>query len=573
MKSKSVNMSEKSRSAILNILFVIVWIFIWEAISIYVGQELLVPSVFVVTSKLVSLVMTPLFWQIALMSIFRITVGFVAGTVIGVALAILTSFSKITYAFFRPVLSIIKATPIVSFIILTLVWIKGGNIPAFISFLMVFPIVLGNVFKGIEQTDRKFLEMAKVYRLPKTLIFGKIYFNSILPYLGAAATTSMGLAWKAGIAAEVLATPRFSIGTAIYNSKIYLETADLFAWSIVVIILSVILEKIIEAILGRLTPGYKKPYEEVADAKVSSAEINEEFAKKTYYPAKETTTANVPNATTTDTTYEDKTANAANKAYEAATINAANNTNAVTASNAPNATNATNATTTTYATNAVNEADLDVFDSLQTSKAHIIIDHITLEYDGTIIMKNFNETLPDRGCVCFFGVSGVGKTTLLDTIAGLKKPATGSVCSLDSKGERDAIPRLAYVFQEDRLLPWLDAIDNVRLVLHTISKKEARETAFKYLEMTGLEDAIQKFPAELSGGMKQRVNIARALSFDAKILLLDEPFKGLDTEMKLHIINLLNEYKKTGLILLVTHDKMDIEALADRVVELHKIEK
>jgi len=200
-------------------------------------------------------------------------------------------------------------------------------------------------------------------------------------------------------------------------------------------------------------------------------------------------------------------------------------------------------------------------------------------------MEKFSETLPDKGCICFFGVSGVGKTTLLDTIAGLKKPASGSVYSVDSKGMHCKMARLAYVFQEDRLLPWLSAVDNVRLVLYGGRKNKTKGTsqkqnttkdytditntnALRYLEMTGLKDAAQKFPFELSGGMKQRVNIARALAFDSKILLLDEPFKGLDMEVKHKIIDVLNDYKKTGLILLVTHDKDDIEALADRVVEL-----
>jgi ABC-type nitrate/sulfonate/bicarbonate transport system ATPase subunit len=183
-------------------------------------------------------------------------------------------------------------------------------------------------------------------------------------------------------------------------------------------------------------------------------------------------------------------------------------------------------------------------------------------------MENFHEVLPDRGCVCFFGVSGVGKTTLLDTIADLKNPASGSVYSADSNGKHCKLARLAYVFQEDRLLPWLSAVDNVALVLYEKNKMKAKEEALRYLEMTGLKDASGKFPDELSGGMKQRVNISRALAFDSKILLLDEPFKGLDMVMKHEIIAVLNDYKKTGLILLVTHDKEDIEALADRVVEL-----
>lgn len=229
-----------------------IWILIWKGISLWIDQELLIPSPEKVFLRLASLTFTSEFWMTALVSVLRISVGFVAGAAIGVILAILTSLSSIAYTFFQPVLSIIKATPVASFIILTLVWMKSGHIPAFISFLMVFPIIWGNVFKGIHQTDPHLLEMARVYRLNRKQIVKSIYFHSVLPYFTSAATTSMGLAWKAGIAAEVLSTPQFSIGGAIHSAKIYLETVDLFAWSIVVILMSVFLEYIMMRIIRKL---------------------------------------------------------------------------------------------------------------------------------------------------------------------------------------------------------------------------------------------------------------------------------------------------------------------------------
>ncbi len=251
----SIKQMDVVRKTLLRILVLAIWILIWAAISYGVGQELLVPSPLKVFVRIIQLIQTGPFWQATAVTVARITIGFAAGAAAGVLFAVLTSISPVVHAFFKPILSIIKATPVVSFIILALVWIKGGQIPSFISFLMVFPIVWGNVMKGISQTDRQLLEMAKVYRFSKAGILKKIYVNSVLPYLIPAVMTSMGLAWKAGIAAEVLSLPQFSIGTAIYNAKIYLETIDLFAWSIVVIMISVLLEKIVVTLLHKMLPG------------------------------------------------------------------------------------------------------------------------------------------------------------------------------------------------------------------------------------------------------------------------------------------------------------------------------
>lgn len=243
------------KKTLFRVFVLLIWILVWAGISLWVDQELLVPSPVQVFSRIFVLVRTASFWQITAVTVARISIGFVSGSVAGVLFAVLTSVSPVVHAFFKPILSIVKATPVASFIILALVWIKGGQIPAFISFLMVFPIVWGNVVKGIDQTDRKLLEMAKVYHLRKIDILKKIYVNSVLPFFVPAAMTSMGLAWKAGIAAEVLSVPQFAIGTAIYNAKIYLETIDLFAWSIIVIVISVLLEKIVVTLLHRMLPA------------------------------------------------------------------------------------------------------------------------------------------------------------------------------------------------------------------------------------------------------------------------------------------------------------------------------
>ena len=155
-------------------------------------------------------------------------------------------------ALLRPVLRIVKATPVASFIILALVWIPSPGVPVFTSFLMVFPIVFENVLSGMRHTDRQLLEMGRMFRLSRAALFRQIYAPSLAPYLSAACATGLGLAWKAGVAAEVLANTRLSLGGKIYAAKIYLETPDLFAWTAVVIAMSVALEKLVSLALRRV---------------------------------------------------------------------------------------------------------------------------------------------------------------------------------------------------------------------------------------------------------------------------------------------------------------------------------
>lgn len=487
----------KSKSIGLKVLTVFIWVLIWEIASIRVDQELLVPSVRLVLTTLFSLVSTTAFWQIAFSSIIRIVAGFALGTILGASLAVLTSVSKFAYTFFRPMLNVIKATPIVSFIILALVWIRNGNIPSFITFLMVFPIVWGNVYEGISQTDKKLLEMAKVYKFSRILILKKIYYYSVLPYLGAAATTSMGLAWKAGIAAEVIATPKLAIGTSIYNSKIYLETPNLFAWSIVVILMSVMLEKVVKIVLGKFVPSIRK---DLKSETVSETSISEENDKE-----------------------------------EISEIEISNK--------------------------------LEIGNEAETgNREKIIIEKLKVEYDDVVIIDNFNANLPLTGCVCVVGRSGAGKTTLFNTIAGLKKAAFGKIYISDSPAK--ALPDISYVFQDDRLIPWLTSLQNVEIVMKNKGTENTKSKAIDILTSVGLGDSLEKYPDELSGGMKVRVNIARAIAFDAGIVLLDEPFKGLDTYTKEKIVNIIKEIKKNKLVLLITHDKSDIDTLGDKVIEI-----
>lgn len=229
------------------------WIIVWQIIAIKVDSAVLVSTPAEVSKRLIQLMGEKEYYVIITSSVWRILSGFFIAVGIGTVLGIITAKIRILDEIFAPILSVIKATPVASFIILALVWLSKETIPSFISFLMVFPIIHGNVCEGLKNTPNDLIEMSKIYNLSLKHKLTKLYLPSILPYFSAGFKTSLGLAWKAGVAAEVLSFPKNSIGKQLYEGKTYLETVDVFAWTITVIVISVILEFLLMQTVKRLT--------------------------------------------------------------------------------------------------------------------------------------------------------------------------------------------------------------------------------------------------------------------------------------------------------------------------------
>lgn len=183
----------------------------------------------------------------------------------------------------------------------------------------------------------------------------------------------------------------------------------------------------------------------------------------------------------------------------------------------------------------------------------IELKHVCKNFNGQKVIDDFSLTLPDKGTVCFFGPSGCGKTTLLNCIAGLLPLNGGSISGMEHK-------KISCIFQEDRLLPWVTANENVAVVVNADNQAH---TAAEWLRLVGLEDAQNKHPNELSGGMRQRVSIARALAYGGDILLMDEPFHALDSKSRDQIITLIKEETPHMLKILVTHSMEEANVLAD----------
>ena len=221
------------------------WLGLWLIVSRVVGIELLVPSPPSVAVTLKEMLMQKEFYETCLRSFLRITGGYVLGVAAGSVLGVLISFSSVLNSIFKPFLTAVKTTPVVSFIILALIWIERDGVPVFITFLMVMPIVSAGIMTGTQSADKELLEMTKVYKFSFWKKLKYIYLPSAVPSVASACETAIGLGWKAGVAAEVICMSRGTIGKALKDSQVYMETAELFAWTAVIIVISLILEKLL----------------------------------------------------------------------------------------------------------------------------------------------------------------------------------------------------------------------------------------------------------------------------------------------------------------------------------------
>ena len=246
MKKAAKKLSRSfSNKAFRSIAVFIFWAAVWKILSLAVSKEILLPSPETTFVHLIRLCMNEQFRISLLYSICRVVFGYFCGLVIGSLFAILSLASGLADALLSPLRAVIKATPVASFIILAYVWMSKNSIPGFTAALIVIPIVWGNITLGFSDVGKKQLEVAKVFGFDRRKKLKYIYIPQLWNYFLAAALTSSGLAWKAGIAAEALVRTKNSIGGMLFESKINFESADLFALTAIVILISVVCEHFI----------------------------------------------------------------------------------------------------------------------------------------------------------------------------------------------------------------------------------------------------------------------------------------------------------------------------------------
>ena len=234
----------KLKKAIAAVTAILFWLLVRQIAAMKLNSKIILVSPLDTVKRLGGLVAENGFWKSILFSAGRVLLGFAMGLTAGTVLALVSARVRLIRTLFSPLISAMKSIPVASFTILALIWIGSKNLSVLVSFLICVPIICANMLEGMDRLDPKLSEMADVLRIPPWRRFVGVYLSQLLPFFRSASRLAIGLCWKSGVAAEVIGIPNGSIGEKLYKSKVYLETADLFAWTITVILISWLCEKL-----------------------------------------------------------------------------------------------------------------------------------------------------------------------------------------------------------------------------------------------------------------------------------------------------------------------------------------
>ncbi len=429
---------------------IICWLCVWQLVSLVCDNAILMVGPWETLRAFFRNLAEPQFWKTVLVSCGRICAGLLLGILPGALLAAGSYRFRFLEECLKPFVTLIKAIPVASFAVILLIWWGSGCLSVVVSMLVVFPHIYANVLEGLRNTDKKLLEMAGVFNMPLWNKAFYIYRPAVRPFWNSAIGVSVGMAWKSGVAAEVIGLPAFSVGEHLYLSKIHLETAEVFAWTAVTILLSTLTEKGIKWL----------------------SHLFFEWKPACFHP----------------------------RLKERVSVTVAG-------------------------------------DSM--SAPQILVQDVYQSYGGTEVIKDWSAVYESGQVYYFRSPSGSGKTTMFRLISGLEQPQQGSVRSC----------RISMMFQEDRLCEEYSAVKNVELV--TGDAQAAR----KQLAVLLPEEALDKPCSCLSGGMKRRVALVRALQAESEFCLLDEPFTGLDPQNRNLAAGYIEKEMGQRGVLIATHDR------------------
>ena len=228
------------------------WVALWQVAAMAVGQGILLASPVDTLLRLATLVRTGEFWRSVLFTLGHILAGYALACGLGIALATLAARYALLADLLAPLLSAMRSVPVASFVIAALIWVPSRRLSLLIVAVIVLPVVYAGTLDGLRQIDPLLTEMARVFRMPRGNRLRCVALPALMPSLTSALSVAMGLAWKSGVAAEVIGIPTGSIGERLYKAKVYLATPDLFAWTLTIVLVSAACTKALRAALGRL---------------------------------------------------------------------------------------------------------------------------------------------------------------------------------------------------------------------------------------------------------------------------------------------------------------------------------
>ncbi|MCQ2524955.1 MAG: ATP-binding cassette domain-containing protein [Lachnospiraceae bacterium] len=443
-----------------NIVIIAIWLLIWQILSLVINNSIVLAGPLNVFIALIKNLFSLQFYLRILNSTAMIFLGFFLATILGIILSGLSYKYGIIEDFLKPLMVAIKSVPVASFVVILLIWFGSVRLSVYIAFLIVLPNIYVATLEGLGHHDKNFKNLAGICKLQPVDQIKYLYWPAVYPYLVSGMKTSIGLAWKSGVAAEVIGMSKNTLGERLYVSKVYLENDELFAWTLVVVFLCFAFEKIVIFLVERLGNHHFKPL-------------------KISYKAK--------------------------------------------------------------------ERSLPFFSSVSKSFGeNLLFTDLTIDFKKA---KNYMLVAP----------SGVGKSTVLSLMTGIEKPDSGNI----------EIKNVSIAFQDEIFLENYTALENLRIFTPVkTSDEEIVKIASKVLE----KDALCKPVSEFSGGMKRRLSVLRALLCPSDLVLLDEPFSGLDKANKEALSKLILELTKDRYLLFTGHYEADADLLNAERINLWKQE-
>ena len=476
------------------IAIIVFWLAVWELADRVLHNRLVLAGPVRVVEALCQQVTNLDFWVICGSSFGRLACGFLMSFVVSVILAAAAHRFDTLRDFVDPVVSMLKTVPMISFVIMLLIWVGNQMLTVYLSLLVVLPFIYTATLAGLENADAKMLEMAGAYKLSPWKRFLYVYRPALMPFLLSSCKVALGMSWKTGIMAEVIGTPRPSIGREMYMAKSYLDTPDLFAWTVVVIVLSLAFEKVFMLVL------------EQADRPLGGKLVR-----------------------------------------GGALVRGAGDVQAA------------DARTSADSDGCACEPSLVERDDVRP--VALEASGVCKSFDDAEVLRDVNVRFEAGGVYCLMGPSGMGKTTLLRILSGLEDATSGAV----GDGWRGGV---SVMFQEDRLCERLTPVENVALVR---PRKPVVYQVRQLLERVLPADCMGRAAAQLSGGMRRRVALVRAVAYPGGAIVLDEPFTGLDRDTKRLVAQFLVRHRNGRTLVVSTHSPEDAELLGAQTVQLADI--
>lgn len=455
------------KKGLISLFSIVVLLICWEFVALSVDLPDLFPTVPGLAKTLFELFSSETFYLSVTATLLRGITGLFLSVFAAAGIAFLFSRNELLYELFRPLLAIMRSVPVISFILLALIFLNPESIPLLIAFLTMFPLLTENLTEGIRSQRKGLSVMARQFGIGWYNRLTQIVYPELKPFLYSGLASASGFGWRAIIMGEVLAQCDLGIGGEMKRAQTFISVPELTAWTIIAVLISFFFDKGIG------------------------------WLGKQSFPIRYSPAGSWP---------------------------------------------------------------------VQSKGPEIQLTDISFKYGNTSIFSHYSRTFGQGRIYGLTAPSGYGKTTLLHLIGSILTPQNGCI--------RFTQPgNIATVFQKPELLDPLTVTENIAFPLATFADKETAlgHTSALLREME-LEDLGNRHPYELSFGQQQRVAIARALAYPASLLLMDEPFKGLDERLSRHIAGYIRKRQadNSQTIIFTSHNAKELDQMADEIIQLNE---